>query len=171
VRRRRLSSTSGVELNVTAMLDMAFQLLAFFILTFRPAPIEGQLMLHLPPPQPTTHAESMTLAGSNPKNMDHAAGLNTLVISAFADQTGRLASMAVGEAKVDGLTALDRTLRGIFGDPDLAFDQVIVQVSATLRYEDLMRIMDVCARQKVRGGKTLSTVSFVELPAAAPAKE
>ena len=32
------------------MLDMAFQLLTFFILTFRPAPIEGQISLRLPPP-------------------------------------------------------------------------------------------------------------------------
>ena len=34
----RQQSSEGVELNVTAMLDMAFQLLAFFILTFRPGP-------------------------------------------------------------------------------------------------------------------------------------
>ena len=36
----RRHSAEGVELNVTAMLDMAFQLLAFFILTFRPGPLE-----------------------------------------------------------------------------------------------------------------------------------
>jgi biopolymer transport protein ExbD len=166
--KRRRPSATGVELNVTAMLDMAFQLLAFFILTFRPAPIEGQLSLHLPPPQPTDNVESLTLAGSNPKNMDHAAGLNTLVISAFADGAGRLASMAVGEVKVDDLAGLDRTLRGILADPDVVFDQVIIQVGASLRYEELMRVMDVCARQRLRGGKQLSKLSFVELPAATP---
>ena len=36
-------STEDVTLNVTAMLDMAFQLLAFFILTFRPPPGEAQI--------------------------------------------------------------------------------------------------------------------------------
>ncbi len=39
---------------MASMLDMAFQLLTFFILTFRPAPIEGQISLRLPPPIPVT---------------------------------------------------------------------------------------------------------------------
>ncbi len=34
-----------VELNLAAMLDMAFQLLTFFVLTFKPAPVEGQIAL------------------------------------------------------------------------------------------------------------------------------
>src|SRR6266545_1059267 len=36
------------DLPVTPMLDMAFQLLAFFIITFKVAPIEGQVALALP---------------------------------------------------------------------------------------------------------------------------
>ena len=51
-RHHRRRSKKGVELNLAAMLDMAFQLLTFFILTFRPAPIEGHLALNLPPPIP-----------------------------------------------------------------------------------------------------------------------
>ena len=38
-----------MELNLVAMLDLAFQLLAFFILTFKPAPAEGQILLRMPP--------------------------------------------------------------------------------------------------------------------------
>ncbi|MFO1019164.1 MAG: biopolymer transporter ExbD [Planctomycetales bacterium] len=49
-RRRRNRAQQEVELNLAAMLDMAFQLLAFFILTFRPSPIEGQIDMQLPPP-------------------------------------------------------------------------------------------------------------------------
>ena len=40
-----------MTLNVTAMLDMAFQLLAFFVLTFKPPPAEAQIFLKLPPYQ------------------------------------------------------------------------------------------------------------------------
>jgi biopolymer transport protein ExbD len=36
------------DLPITPMLDMSFQLLAFFILTFRPSPTEGQIALALP---------------------------------------------------------------------------------------------------------------------------
>lgn len=36
------------DLPITPMLDMAFQLLAFFILTFKSSPTEGQILLGLP---------------------------------------------------------------------------------------------------------------------------
>ena len=47
---RRRASTDQVEpdLPITPMLDMSFQLLAFFIMTFRPAPLEGQIAMTLP---------------------------------------------------------------------------------------------------------------------------
>jgi biopolymer transport protein ExbD len=35
------------DLPITPMLDMSFQLLAFFIMTFKPAPTEGQIALSL----------------------------------------------------------------------------------------------------------------------------
>jgi biopolymer transport protein ExbD len=39
------------DLPIVPMLDMSFQLLAFFIITFRPAPTEGQIAMQLPPPE------------------------------------------------------------------------------------------------------------------------
>ncbi|MBN9120222.1 MAG: biopolymer transporter ExbD [Planctomycetes bacterium] len=47
---RKRQGTDFVEpdLPITPMLDMSFQLLAFFIITFRPAPTEGQIALALP---------------------------------------------------------------------------------------------------------------------------
>ena len=50
MRRRRRQHTPATEpdLPITPMLDMSFQLMAFFILTFRPVPTEGQLALVLP---------------------------------------------------------------------------------------------------------------------------
>jgi biopolymer transport protein ExbD len=48
--RRRRQATDHVEpdLPITPMLDMSFQLLAFFIMTFKPAPTEGQIAMTLP---------------------------------------------------------------------------------------------------------------------------
>ena len=37
-----------MTLPITPMLDMSFQLLSFFILTFHPMPTEGQLSINLP---------------------------------------------------------------------------------------------------------------------------
>ena len=53
-RRKKHKPPGEVQINLAAMLDMAFQLLAFFILTFRPAPIEGHFQLHMPPPTSQT---------------------------------------------------------------------------------------------------------------------
>ncbi|MCI0701230.1 MAG: biopolymer transporter ExbD [Planctomycetia bacterium] len=49
-RRRRRRGTDFVDpdLPITPMLDMSFQLLAFFILTFKPAPTEGHISMTLP---------------------------------------------------------------------------------------------------------------------------
>ena len=89
-RRKKRRSQSDVELNLAAMLDMAFQLLTFFILTFRPAPIEGQISLRLPPPAGAWSAKAGQKAGSDTKNTNPVQGVNTLTISVFADpQTGR----------------------------------------------------------------------------------
>jgi biopolymer transport protein ExbD len=161
-RKRKRRQQGDVELNLAAMLDMAFQLLAFFILTFKPAPVEGQILLRMPPPQAITNINSGQQAGSDADNTNPIQGLNTLVVSAIAHPDGTLRQMAVGEAPIAGLTALDRKLQAIFSEPSGAFDQVIIQVDSKLRYEELMRIIDVCTKQKLPSGEPLTKLSFVE---------
>src|SRR5687767_3731629 len=160
--KRKRRQQGDVELNLAAMLDMAFQLLAFFILTFKPAPVEGQVLLRMPPPQAVTNINSGQKAGSDADNTNPIQGLNTLLISAIAHPDGTLRQMAVGEAPIAGLTALDRKLAAIFSEPSGAFDQVIIQVDSKLRYEELMRIIDVCTKQKLPSGEPLTKLSFVE---------
>ena len=65
---------------------------------------------------------------------------------------------------VGGLMALDRRLTEVLGDPGSCFDQIIIQVDSRLRYEELMRVIDVCTQQKLPSGEPLSKLSFVELP-------
>jgi len=164
MRHKKKRHQDDVELNLTAMLDMAFQLLAFFILTFRPSPVEGQIMLRMPPPQPITNVNSGQQAGNNPQNTNPLQGLNTLVISAFANGDGTLKQLAVGEAVMTSLPALDRKLAAVLSDPGSGFDQVIIQVDSRLHYDALMQVIDVCTRQKLPSGEQLTKLSFVELP-------
>jgi biopolymer transport protein ExbD len=164
-RRRKRRSQSDVELNLAAMLDMAFQLLAFFLLTFRPAPIEGQISLRLPPPQAVVVARGAQPAGENISNANPVQGLNTLTISVLANpRTGTIEGLGVGETQVPGIAALDGKLREVFADPGNPFDQVIIQVSDACRYDELMKVVDVCTRQVLPDGRKLSKLSFVELP-------
>jgi biopolymer transport protein ExbD len=168
-RKRKWRSQTEVELNLAAMLDMAFQLLTFFILTFRPSPIEGQISLRLPPPQAVTPVKEGQQPGGDQENRNPVIGVNTLTISVFADpRTGEIASLGVGESNVPGLAALDGTLRKVFANPGNPFDQVIIQVSDSCRYDELMKVIDICTHQTLADGKRLSKLSFVELPSGTP---
>jgi biopolymer transport protein ExbD len=164
-KKRKRRQQSEVELNLAAMLDMAFQLLTFFILTFRPAPIEGQISLRLPPPQATRVIKDGQQAGADYNNTNPIQGLNTLTISVFADpRTGAIASLGVGESQVASLAALNGRLKEVFADAGNPFDQVIIQVSESCRYDELMKVIDICTEQKLPDGRKLSKLSFVELP-------
>jgi biopolymer transport protein ExbD len=164
-RRRKRRSQSEVELNLAAMLDMAFQLLTFFILTFRPTPIEGQISLRLPPPQPVVASKEGEKAGSDLKNTNPVQGVNTLTISVFANpRTGEIQSLGVGETQVPSIAALSGRLKEVFSDPGNPFDQVIIQVTDACRYDELMKVVDVCTHQVLPDGKKLSKLSFVEVP-------
>ena len=146
------------------MLDMAFQLLAFFILTFKPAPIEGQINLKLPPPKPVAGAPGGQAPGENDKNKNPVQSFNSLIISVFSTPGGRISTMAVGEGNVAGVSALEGRLKAVLSDANSPFDQVIIQVASRLRYAELMRVVDVCTRQTLPTGEKLTKLSFVELP-------
>jgi hypothetical protein len=72
--------------------------------------------------------------------------------------------LAVGEAVMTSLPALDRKLAAVLSDPGSGFDQVIIQVDSRLYYDALMQVIDVCTRQKLPSGEQLTKLSFVELP-------
>jgi biopolymer transport protein ExbD len=167
-RRHHRRSQGDVELNLASMLDMAFQLLAFFILTFRPSPIEGQLLLHLPPPVPVTNIDAKAQDGEGERAI---SADKSLEIQLLADANGGVASVKVGLAVVfqgpantANLALLDQRLRGVFQIRTTAYEQVLIRVAPGLRYEELMKVVDVCTRQKMPDGERLRKISFEELP-------
>ena len=151
-----------MELNVTAMLDMAFQLLAFFILTFKSPPAEGQISLRLPPPLAVNAPNAAKVAGQD-QSTDAVKGVDTLTISVIA-QGGGAPSYAVGERAVFTVAALEAEIGKIFADKGNPFEQVIIQVSSDVMYESLMKVVEACAKQKLPDGSKLSKLSFMEVP-------
>ena len=163
-KKHKRKKQGDVELNLAAMLEMAFQLLTFFILTFKPAPVEGQVNLRLPPPMPVTKIVGGQAAGSNESNPNPVQGLNTLMISVFSRPDGSVRQIGVGESQMGNVAALDRRLNDIFADKGNAFDQVIIAAGSNLSYEALMSVIDVCTRQTLPTGEKLSKLSFAEQP-------
>lgn len=176
-RRKGRRSKAEVELNLAAMLDMAFQLLTFFILTFKPAPVEGQINVRLPPPVPVLQAGKQREIGEMaPKEGEVPRGVSTLVITLNnnlqSKDPGRALSYTIGEygegTQVGTPEQLNNRLREIFANPVNPFEQVIIQVPSRVRYAELMKVVEVFTRQKLPSGKKLS-LSFVELPQEAAA--
>jgi biopolymer transport protein ExbD len=134
--KKKKKPAEEIKIPITPMLDMAFQLLTFFILTYKPAPSEGQF--------------AMT-------NENIPAALRTLPTVLRAAEGGALGRVSLGEQDVQGMAALKRELQVILKDPSLPFDQALIKVDPNLKYSELMQVIDVFSSLK------LSKVSFAEL--------
>jgi biopolymer transport protein ExbD len=91
-RRKKRRIQNDVTLNLAAMLDMAFQLLAFFIITYQPPALEGDVRLRLPPPSPTVVSDQAQAAGSDANNTNLVQGLNSLTITVLGSSNGSIRS-------------------------------------------------------------------------------
>jgi biopolymer transport protein ExbD len=146
---------------VAPMLDMAFQLLAFFILTFKPPTAETHIDLHLPATPAAIPSAARGMARPTSSRTVDADLENDLLIRAEADDLGDLKAIRLGEAVVPDLDTLsDRLHRyiGLMGDRPL---RVRLIADDRLMYEPAARIIAVCSAAGV------STVRLAQ-PGASP---
>lgn len=162
--RSRRHLEGDVQLNMAAMLDMAFQLLAFFILTYQPGRVEGCISIRMPPSTPVTRPDSSGGGAPTPNEATALAGAVSLQITVSADKDGGIAGLRVGEQRVADLRDLEQKLRGIAKVSQTPFDQVQLKVSRSLEYENVLKVIDVCARNKLTSGDQQTKVSIVEMP-------
>lgn len=160
-RGRKADVPEEVELNMAAMLDMAFQLLAFFILTFQPSPIESQISLRMPD-KATTVAAGKSSEGPT----QEAPGL-TLTISVMANDTGEIAGIEVGPQTLaagdanETINALRATLKEALTAAE--FEAIALQVSDDLNYERMMQVLDICSHQTLPNGEPMTKISIDSL--------
>jgi len=163
-------SSEDVELNVTAMLDMAFQLLAFFILTFRPPPGEAQIFLKLPPAQPVAGMTGTEKAGADEnKDPSKIKTTKSLTVNLLDRESGSVTDVQVGIPSVSmkpvPYNDLEKELRSYFkakedsdagqkGNAQGDYEQVVINASPTLRWEEVMKVVDMCTKfTTVKDGK------------------
>ena len=119
--RRKKRGQQEVELNMASMLDMAFQLLSFFILTFHPPPLEGQISLRLPLAKVVSNPTGKNEAGNQDKTPVDIKGVNTLTITVSAKKDGEIDfnnnSTGVLNQPVTSLAELSAKLQGILRTP------------------------------------------------------
>ena len=113
-RRYRPGPPEEVSFPVAPMLDMAFQLLAFFILTFKAPSAETHLDLDLPATPVALPAASRGEAHPTPvRNVDTDLE-NDLLVRAEADDLGDLKALRLGEAPLPDLADPRQTASSLY---------------------------------------------------------
>jgi biopolymer transport protein ExbD len=147
-----------IQIPITPMLDMAFQLLTFFILTYRPAPTEGQFSMNLLPAQAATEISKEQPKEQTTTSVD--AELRTLKTVLRAGDGGLIGGITLADKPIQGMDELKKELEGFVNDPLVAFDQALIKVDPQLKYSELMKVIDVFSSLKP---KPLTKISFSEL--------
>jgi biopolymer transport protein ExbD len=143
-RRYRPGPPDDIYFPAAPMLDMAFQLLAFFILTFRPQTAETHIDLHLPATPAALPSAPRGAARPTSRTIDLDLE-NDVVVRAEADDLGELKSLRLGEAPIDDLAQLGQRLRRyveLLGARPL---RVRLIADDRLLYEPAARIIAVCS--------------------------
>jgi biopolymer transport protein ExbD len=130
---------------VTPMLDMAFQLLAFFVLTFQAPSAETHLDLDLP-------ATPLALPGAPRGKAEPLASRridtdleNDLFVRVTADDTGRRKSIRLGEAELPDLETLRDRLRRYVEILEGRPLRVRLLADDHLQYEEAARVLAACS--------------------------
>jgi biopolymer transport protein ExbD len=144
-RQYRPKPPDDVFFPVVPMLDMAFQLLAFFILTFKAPSAETHIDLHLPTTPAALPAAPLGQARPRASRAVDADLENDLLVRALADDLGDLKALRLGEAEVPDLAALGERLRrytGLLGNRPL---RIRLVADDRLRYEPAAQIIATCS--------------------------
>jgi biopolymer transport protein ExbD len=155
------SQHGEVELPITPMLDMAFQLLTFFILTYTPAPTEGQFSMNLLPAAPVLDTNAPPPDANAPSRDDIPASLRTLTTIVRAGPKGEISQIRIGDVDVNGAEGLKERLKQIKADAT-PFDQALIRAEPTLKYEALIQIVDIFSQADI------TKISFSEIDLNAP---
>jgi len=148
---RRPAPPDSVYFPVVPMLDMAFQLLAFFILTFQPPGRETRLDLELP-----------AAAAALPAGAEVPGPEEVLTVRAEAAADGRLRALRLGPIPVADAADLIDLLRRRMEAPLMGRERSVALVADDrLLYEEAARRLGACAAAGVE------TVRLVPPPAPA----
>jgi biopolymer transport protein ExbD len=143
-RAKRGENREEVQFPVTPMLDMAFQLLAFFILTFQSPTSETRIDLYLPTVPVALPGSSQGQARTTPPKRSDLDLENDLKIRIQADELGDLKSIKLGETPLPNLEALADKLRRYAAVLEGRPLRVRITADDRLRYEIAARIIGTC---------------------------
>ena len=145
-RTLRREAPLEVQLPITAMLDMSFQLLAFFVMTFQSAnALEGQLDMYLPR-SGTPAAKSpdqVDLSKESDVDIEKESDLTVAVTSQNGEIETLLIREKAGSTPVRDVKALRPALARLRAGAGNQ-DKITIEADGKLKYALLVDVMDAC---------------------------
>ena len=135
MRKKRIASLQAGELNLTAMIDVAFQLLSFFVMTMVPTDVLAQIDVTRPSPPPPGKIISSPL---------HPISITVLPNDSYVLNDRSISKENLNNA----LTTLGAT------DPEAT---IIVSCTPKSTHGKMVEVLDICAKAKLT---SLSVVSL-----------
>ena len=150
VRQRAGCSWAKVEQNMMPLIDVVFQLLAFFVMTFELNTLEGDFRLKLPA-------------------LGSASGpaVNTLVLRMDADAAGRLTAMQLGDQRLGRdfeqlhRVVLDLLGASAAGSPTLGLCEVQLDCDPRLHYVHVIEAVTAVSGHLNRNGQVTRLIEQV----------
>jgi biopolymer transport protein ExbD len=146
-RRRKRDNPLDIVLPITPMLDMSFQLLAFFVMTFQSAnALEGQLDMYLPKagtPQ-AKRPDQVDLSKDSDADLDQQADVAVVVSSQRGDVEGLAIREKTKTTPVENLAGLKPALVKLRGELGGTQTAIKIEADSHLKYDRLVKVMDAC---------------------------
>ncbi|MBX9788320.1 MAG: biopolymer transporter ExbD [Pirellulales bacterium] len=147
-----LPKTEKVELQMTPMIDVVFQLLIFFILTFKITTPEGDFNIKMP-------------LGKSSAQLTKEIPLPPLVVRLEAGSDGRLASITLDNRKLKGFDELHNIVLDRVGDagPSAAAEEIEVELDCdyNLNYEFVVEAITAVSG-KIEGNAILPLIQKIK---------
>lgn len=130
IRKSAAAGSDKVEMQMTPMIDVVFQLLTFFVMSFKIATQEGDFNVKMP------------LAAPGPS--DQVVDIPPIKLKLTANSQGQLSGIHMGERAMDNFKDLNNAIIEIVGTdtgPDSLAAQTEVEIDADydLRYENVVQ--------------------------------
>lgn len=153
-KRRKEEPDPGVVLPITPMLDMTFQLLTFFIFTYHPSALEGQMEFNLPASGEVKAKNVEDVDPTRPSDTEvNLPSEVTVVVRTARDgiNDGTVSQIAIqqreGEATVQDMEALGQYLDKLRQNEMLSNkDDIKIQADGRLKYAAVVQVMDTCVK-------------------------
>ncbi len=164
-RREKSEAAAEVSLPITPMLDMAFQLLTFFIFTYHPSGLEGQMDLNLPSEKAAAAKDKDQIdPNAAPDKAQDLVPPSDLTVIVRTQQDGvnngiisaLTLEQAAGQKPVNDLKALEAELTE--AKKAAPNDAIKIQGDGKLKWSAIVQVMDVCRKAG------FNNISFVPPP-------